>query len=147
MAWGKSKSDSEGSSSEKAAPVAGEQDTPVPDRSESDSVLVALIAQTEQLNERLTKLEDRFDASMSPREGEETDLRDLRVNSARLAAELERVSEELQSDIDSVAPSAEPLESAAQPAPIDLTDPIADSDPTLRLPGAHGKSGWLPAED
>ena len=99
----------------------------------NEAVLLALVAQTEQLNERLTNLEDRFDAAMSTSDEVDTDLQDLRVNSARLAAELQRVTAELRSDIDE----------------INLTEPneTADSDPTLRLPGAQGQSGWLPVDD
>ncbi len=126
-----------------------------------DEVLVALIAQTEQLNERLTQLEDRFDAAMFTSDEVDTDLSDLRLNSARLAEQLSRVTEELQADIDALGPG-KPTDQEAT-APIDLTDSapspdeannpppppdLADSpDTTLRLRRSQGQSGWLPLDD
>ncbi len=128
MAWGKTKSGSEGEPPEEAAP-------------DRDTVLLALVAQTEQLNERLTKLEDRFDAAMSDTREVDTDLQDLQVNSARLAVELQRVTEELRTDIDLTTPVDAP--------DINLSEPerTSDSDPTLRLPRPRSKNGWLPLDD
>ncbi len=119
MTWGKSRHEQ----GRAAAPV--NQDS----SRLADRVLLTLITQTEQINARLTLLEDRFDASMVPTGDApgQANLGDLRAQTERLASELTDVSAALLG--------------AAQPSPdeteIDLTDQ------TIRLDRPN--NGWLPS--
>lgn len=106
----------------------------------ADRVLLTLIAQTEQINARLTLLEDRFDASMraSTNTGK-ANLDELRAHTERLATELSAVSATLSE------PVAEDERVIDDRAPIDLTEPTMvetpDFDETVRL---AKKPGWQP---
>ena len=120
MAWGKSRHEQ----GRAAAPV--DQDS----SRLADRVLLTLISQTEQINARLTLLEDRFDASMVAGSDApaQANLGDLRAQTERLASELSDVSAALLGE--TVQPS-EP--------DIDLTDQ------TLRLD--RPDNGWRPHDD
>jgi hypothetical protein len=69
-----------------------------PAQSTTDDLLFGLIRQTKQLNERLARLEERFEASVkaSLSQADSNDLIELRLHSARLAAELSGVTVELR---------------------------------------------------
>jgi hypothetical protein len=79
----------------------------VPAPTTTDDLLFGLIRQTQQLNERLSRLEERFEASVkaSLSQADSNDVIELRLHSARLAAELSRVTVELRSEIDELARS------------------------------------------
>ena len=70
-----------------------------------EKILVMLAMQTQQINDRLTRLEDRFEASLrdSMAQPDQQDLLEVRLNSARLAAELSRVTIELRAEINELA--------------------------------------------
>ncbi len=70
-----------------------------------EKILVMLAMQTQQINDRLTRLEERFEASLrdSMAQPDQQDLLELRLNSARLAAELSRVTIELRAEINELA--------------------------------------------
>ena len=67
--------------------------------------MFGLLRQTQQLNDRLSRLEERFDASVkaSLSQADSNDLIELRLHSARLAAELSRVTVELRAEIDEIS--------------------------------------------
>src|SRR4051812_47901324 len=58
-----------------------------------EKILLPLVVQTQQINDRLTRLEDRFENSIRDaiEQPDHQDLLELRMHSARLAAELSRV--------------------------------------------------------
>jgi hypothetical protein len=70
-----------------------------------EKILVMLAMQSQQLNDRLTRLEERFEASVrdSMAQPDQQDLLELRLHSARLAAELSRVTMELRAEINDLA--------------------------------------------
>ena len=72
-----------------------------------EKILVMLAMQSQQINDRLTRLEDRFEASLrdSMAQPDQQDLLEVRLNSARLAAELSRVTIELRAEINELASS------------------------------------------
>jgi hypothetical protein len=70
-----------------------------------EKILVMLAMQSQQINDRLTRLEERFEASVrdSMAQPDQQDLLELRLHSARLAAELSRVTIELRAEINELA--------------------------------------------
>ncbi len=64
-----------------------------------------LAMQTQQINDRLTRLEDRFEANLrdTMSQPDQQDLLELRLHSARVAAELSRVAIELRAEINELA--------------------------------------------
>jgi hypothetical protein len=98
-----------------------------------ERILLTLAVQTQQLNDRLTRLEDRVEAGMrdAASQPDQQDLLELRLHSARLAAELSRVTVELRAEI------SEPTE---RDELIDLREDEAPARPHV----ARG-SGWRPA--
>lgn len=130
-----------------------------------EKILLTLVVQTQQLNDRLTRLEDRFEASLreAHAQPDQEDLLELRMHSARLAAELSRVTIELRAEInelasglagatgaDAIAPPAvtdrmRPVDDDTEPL-IDLRDHASTSAPANRLPRPRGyrSSGWRP---
>jgi hypothetical protein len=70
-----------------------------------EKILVMLAMQSQQINDRLTRLEERFEASLrdSMAQPDQQDLLELRLHSARLAAELSRVTIELRAEINELA--------------------------------------------
>ena len=78
---------------------------PAPVHSNTEDLVFGLLRQTQQLNDRLSRLEARFEANLkaSLSQADSNDLIELRLHSARLAAELSRVTVELRSEIDDLA--------------------------------------------
>lgn len=125
------------------------QTEPTADRARTDEVILTLIMQTQQINDRLTRLEERVEAGLadSLSQADADDLMELRLHSARLAAELSRVTIELRAEIDELA-----QRQASAPAPhqpdgdddhadvaLDVTDePIID----LTERRARRATGW-----
>ena len=122
--------------------------------------MFGLLRQTQQLNDRLSRLEERFEASVkvSLSQADSNDLIELRLHSARLAAELSRVTVELRAEIDELARSrhhnersfrttersAEPAESEAAPSPAAPAQPdVID----LSERRARQSPGWQPIAD
>jgi hypothetical protein len=105
-------------------------------RPRDEKILLMLAVQTQQLNDRLTRLEDRFEVSLrdSLAQPDQQDLLELRLHSARLAAELSRVTLELRTEINQLASArGEVLDLTALDAP-DVGDP--DDELDLTPPGA-----------
>ena len=83
------------------------RDTP-PDRSPTgfevdlEAVLAALVTQTQLVNNRLTRLEDRFDelVGADQHDADRQVVLELRLRSARLAAELARVTARLRDQLE-----------------------------------------------
>ena len=123
----------------------------------TDDLLFGLIRQTQQLNERLSRLEERFEASVkaSLSQADSNDVIELRLHSARLAAELSRVTVELRSEIDELARSRahdrgqRSIERLAGPS--DLARPPAAPPPPdvidLSERRARQTTGWQPISD
>lgn len=127
-----------------------------------------LAMQARQLDDRLTRLEDRFETSRREAisQPDHQDLLELRLHSARLAAELQRVALELRAEINQLASARgevidltalEPLE---LDAPDDETSASGDGPPHRRVddpldgtpapmspsrPRPRRTSGWRPA--
>lgn len=125
-----------------------------------------LAMQARQLDDRLTRLEDRFEASRREAisQPDHQDLLELRLHSARLAAELQRVALELRSEINQLASArGEVIDlTALEPPELDDLDDAAGSgdgpphrrvdDPVDAAPAASPSrprprrtSGWRPA--
>lgn len=102
-----------------------------------EKIIIMLAVQVQQINDRLTRLEDRFETSLrdSMSQPDQQDLLELRLHSARLAAELSRVAMELRSEINDLAQSRGEV--------LDLT--VVD-DLDLRAPDdtVHPSAGPLP---
>jgi hypothetical protein len=131
-----------------------------------EKILVMLAVQVQQLNDRLTRLEDRFEESrretMTVTVPDQQDLLELRLHSARLAAELSRVAMELRAEINELAqnrgeiidltmidelegtdPSSHP--GGGGPAHRRVDDPVLDvRDPAPPRPRPRRTSGWKP---
>jgi hypothetical protein len=123
-----------------------------------EKILLTLVVQTQQLNDRLTRLEDRFEASVRDaiEQPDQEDLLDLRVHSARLAAELSRVTIELRAEINDLAAGLHGATGADDIAPAEVADRLAaehdDDKPMIDLRDAPAgrsrtgrSSGWRPA--
>ena len=130
----------------------------VPAPSTTDDLLFGLIRQTQQLNERLSRLEERFEASVkaSLSQADSNDLIELRLHSARLAAELSRVTVELRSEIDELARARNhdrgqrPVDRIAEPAPEIARGSPAPPPPDvidLSERRARQSTGWQPITD
>ena len=138
-------------------PNSGRRPAAVPAPTTTDDLLFGLIRQTQQLNERLSRLEERFEASVkaSLSQADSNDLIELRLHSARLAAELSRVTVELRSEIDELARSRHdrgqrPLERLAEPAPDHVRAPSPPAPPDvidLSERRARQTTGWQPIAD
>jgi hypothetical protein len=103
-----------------------------------EKILVMLAMQSQQINDRLTRLEERFEASLrdSMAQPDQQDLLELRLHSARLAAELSRVTIELRSEINELA-------NARGDDVIDLTV-INDLGPTATIEPTAAAVGVVP---
>jgi len=121
-----------------------------------------LVRQTQQLNDRLSRLEERFEASIKAAlsQADSNDLIELRLHSARLAAELSRVTVELRSEIDEIsrartqsdrasranersAEAADKAESTFVATPSSPTPDVID----LTERRARHSAGWQPIND
>jgi hypothetical protein len=103
-----------------------------------EKIMLMLAIQTQQLNDRIARLEDRFEHILrdSMAQPDQQDLLELRLHSARLAAELSRVTIELRAEISELANDRGEV--------IDLTT-IGDIDPIDGIdPSAHPSAGGLP---
>jgi hypothetical protein len=121
-----------------------------------EKILLTLVVQTQQINDRLTRLEDRFESSIRDAfdQPDQQDLLELRLHSARLAAELSRVTIELRAEINELAAGLSGATGADDIAPAEFTDRLAvDEDDTeplidLREPTERSRparsSGWRP---
>ena len=78
---------------------------PVSIHTNTEDLVFGLLRQTQQLNDRLSRLEERFEVSVraSLSQADSNDLIELRLHSARLAAELSRVTVELRAEIDEIS--------------------------------------------
>lgn len=92
-----------------------------------EKILLMLAVQSQQLDDRLTRLENRVETVLrdSAAQPDQQDLLELRLNSARLAAEVSRLAIELRSEIKALGNQAEM---------IDLTslDDNDDDDPSTK---------------
>ena len=122
--------------------------------------MFGLIRQTQQLNDRLSRLEERFEANLkaSLSQADSNDLIELRLHSARLAAELSRVTVELRSEIDDLARSRSLAERSSrmaerhpEPSDVDVAPPTtapANTDViNLTERRARQSTGWQPITD
>src|SRR5947208_475097 len=82
-----------------------------------ERALVALVVHAQQLDDRIDRLERRLDATVDAALDAPThdDVLEVRVHSARVAAELARVTVELRAEIE----QARTIATAAQPTPLD----------------------------
>src|SRR5437763_8267265 len=82
-----------------------------------ERALVALVVHAQQLDDRIDRLERRLDATVDAALDAPThdDVLEVRVHSARVAAELARVTVELRAEIE----QARTLATAAQPTPLE----------------------------
>jgi hypothetical protein len=121
-----------------------------------EKILLTLVVQTQQINDRLTRLEDRFERSIRDAfdQPDQQDLLELRVHSARLAAELSRVTIELRAEINELAAGLSGATGADEIAPAAFTDRLAadhDDEPLIDLRETEERvrpprsSGWRPA--
>jgi hypothetical protein len=131
---------------------------PMPLSLRDEKIILTLVVQTQQLNDRLTRLEDRFDASQreAHAQPDQQDLLELRMHSARLAAELSRVTIELRAEINELAEGVGGATGADAIAPPGLTDRHAHEaggdEPLIDLRESRAarsrpyrSSGWRPA--
>jgi hypothetical protein len=135
---------------------------PTPTHSTTEDLVFGLLRQTQQLNDRLSRLEERFEASVKAAlsQADSNDLIELRLHSARLAAELSRVTVELRAEIDEMSRTRNQTERAlrASERGAESTD-RAESTPTPAAgspnPGvidlterrARNSTGWQPISD
>jgi hypothetical protein len=125
-----------------------------------EKILLTLVVQTQQINDRLTRLEDRFENSVRDAldHPDQQDLLELRMHSARLAAELSRVTIELRAEINELAAGLAGATGADDIAPEAVTERLGgaddDREPLIDLRD-HSEarernrttrsSGWRPA--
>ena len=121
--------------------------------------MFGLLRQTQHLNDRLSRLEERFEANLkaSLSQADSNDLIELRLHSARLAAELSRVTVELRAEIDDLARSRSVADRASrlaerspEPATEDTTPPAAPAHTdviNLTERRARQSTGWQPITD
>jgi hypothetical protein len=122
-----------------------------------EKILLTLVVQTQQINDRLTRLEDRFEASIRDAidQPDQQDLLELRLHSARLAAELSRVTIELRAEINEIAAASAGATGADDIMPTHVAQQAAhepdEVSPTIDLREAPDRSrsvrtsGWRPA--
>ena len=133
---------------------------PPPAHSNTEDLVFGLLRQTQQLNDRLSRLEERFEANLkaSLSQADSNDLIELRLHSARLAAELSRVTVELRSEIDDLARSrslaernSRIAERTPEPSEVDVAPPTAAPANTdvinLTERRARQSTGWQPITD
>jgi hypothetical protein len=133
---------------------------PPPAHSNTEDLVFGLLRQTQQLNDRLSRLEERFEANLkaSLSQADSNDLIELRLHSARLAAELSRVTVELRSEIDDLARSRSVAERSSRMA--ERTPELSDVEvaPPTTAPAntdvinlterrARQSTGWHPITD
>ena len=118
-----------------------------------------LVQQTQALNERLTRLEEQWEDRRhdTVAHADSEDLLELRVQSARLAAELSRVTVELRSEIDDLARATgvgQPARPTANdddddgPRSADTIDAAIEGviDLSSRRDRAQRPAGWRPID-
>lgn len=112
-----------------------------------ERILLLLFSQFQLLNERLTRLESRLDAAVHEAfsHPDQEDILELRLHSARLAAELSRVTVELRSEIAELAGTVAPHTVSSSPTL--STDEHEVIDLTLGARQRRRSSGWRPAHD
>jgi hypothetical protein len=122
-----------------------------------EKILLTLVVQTQQINDRLTRLEDRVERSIRDAfdQPDQQDLLELRMHSARLAAELSRVTIELRAEINELAAGLAGATGADDIAPAGFTDRLGGdegaAEPLIDLREPPGRarhartSGWRPA--
>jgi hypothetical protein len=110
-----------------------------------ERIIMLLFAQFQQLNDRLTRLENRFDATVQEAfaQPDHEDILELRLHSARLAAELSRVTVELRAEIAELAGGGH----VRSDPPTLSTDEHEIIDLTLGNRQRRRSSGWRPAHD
>ena len=132
---------------------------PAPVHSNTEDLVFGLLRQTQHLNDRLSRLEERFEANLkaSLSQADSNDLIELRLHSARLAAELSRVTVELRSEIDDLARSRSLAERNNRMA--ERTHALSEVDaPPIAAPAntdvinlterrARQSTGWQPITD
>ena len=133
---------------------------PAPVNTNTEDLVFGLLRQTQQLNDRLSRLEARFEANLkaSLSQADSNDLIELRLHSARLAAELSRVTVELRSEIDDLARSRNHFDRSTRS--IDRTPEVSDAEPAppvtapshtdvinLTERRARQSTGWQPITD
>lgn len=128
-----------------------------PAHTNTEDLVFGLLRQTQHLNDRLSRLEERFEANLkaSLSQADSNDLIELRLHSARLAAELSRVTVELRSEIDDLARSRSFAERSGRMAERN-PEPPADEAPAapahndvinLTERRARQSTGWQPITD
>ena len=133
---------------------------PTPTHTNAEDLVFGLLRQTQQLNDRLSRLEERFESNLkaSLSQADSNDLIELRLHSARLAAELSRVTVELRAEIDDLARSRSTSERSLRmaeraPDPSDEVVPLPATAPThtdvinLTERRARQSTGWQPIND
>ena len=133
---------------------------PTPTHTNTEDLVFGLLRQTQQLNDRLSRLEERFESNLkaSLSQADSNDLIELRLHSARLAAELSRVTVELRAEIDDLARSRSTSERSLRmaeraPDPSDEVVPLPATAPThtdvinLTERRARQSTGWQPIND
>ena len=133
---------------------------PAPTHTNTEDLVFGLLRQTQQLNDRLSRLEERFESNLkaSLSQADSNDLIELRLHSARLAAELSRVTVELRAEIDDLARSRSTSERSLRmaeraPDPSDEVVPLPATAPThtdvinLTERRARQSTGWQPIND
>jgi hypothetical protein len=124
----------------------------------TDDLLSGLLGRTQQLDERLSRLEERFEANVkaSLSQADSNDVIELRLHSARLAAELSRVTVELRAEIDELARSRghdrnhRPAERVVDlPSEIPVSEPATAQTDVIDLTErrARQSTGWQPITD
>ena len=129
-----------------------------PTHSNTEDLVFGLVRQTQQLNDRLSRLEERFEASVKAAlsQADSNDLIEMRLHSARLAAELSRVTVELRGEIDDLARARSQAERTSrlserkaerndEDAPEPMSTPPDVIDLTERR--ARQSTGWQPIND
>jgi hypothetical protein len=133
---------------------------PPPAHTNTEDLVFGLLRQTQHLNDRLSRLEERFEASLraSLSQADSNDLIELRLHSARLAAELSRVTVELRAEIDDLARSRSLAERTSrmadrtpEPSAEDIAPPSAapvhNDVINLTERRARHSTGWQPITD
>ncbi|HIG25055.1 MAG TPA: hypothetical protein EYG34_08510 [Acidimicrobiia bacterium] len=117
----------------------------------ADQILLDLANGLRNLDERLSDLEHKFNAlGTEAGENDEETLMDLRLQGARLSAELTRVTVELRGQIAELAHQFEPITPPTPQLENDesFADLTADSPVRADEPSPTGRrlSGWQPAD-
>ena len=131
-----------------AAHVALDSDSPGDSTLANEQVLLRLLTQVQHLNERVLRLEELADRGFQadPSTPSQEDLLEVQLHSARVAAELSRVTVELRAEIATAAQGG--VATASQGAAGDEPDSADDAeviDLTANHPAARRRSsGWVP---